>query len=120
MDREQLTLAIAAALVGAVLAGWLLHAVFGRLNAGAGPRSVRQTAEMASRLHAAEEAQLAAEMRLRDVEADLKRRLAETEAELSSTLADLERSRVQCDEIREAYRDAMAEGGLHGRPAGTP
>jgi len=112
MDREQLTLAIAAALVGAVLAGWLLHAVFGRLNAGAGPRSVRQTAEMASRLHAAEEAQLAAEMRLRDVETDLKRRLAETETELSSTLADLERSRAQCDEIREAYRDAIAEGDL--------
>lgn len=119
MNREELTLAIAAALVGAVLAGWVLHAVFARLNAGAGPRDVRQTAEMASRLHKAEEAQLAAEMRLRDVEGDLRRRLAETEGELSSTLAELERTRVQCDEIREAYREAMAEGGARGRPAGA-
>jgi hypothetical protein len=111
MNREELTLAIASALVGAVLAGWILHAVFRRLNTGAGPRSVKQTAEMASRMHAAEEAQLAAEIRLRDVEADLKRRLGETETELASALAELERTRVQCDEIREAYRDAMAEGG---------
>lgn len=111
MSREELTLTIAAALVGAVLAGWILHAVFRRLNAGAGPRSVRQTAEMASRMHAAEEAQLAAEIRLRDVESDLRRRLADTEGDLASTLAELERTRVQCDEIREAYRDAMAERG---------
>jgi hypothetical protein len=120
MSRDELTLAIAAVLVGAVLAGWVLHAVFRRLNTGAGPRSVRQTAEMASRLHAAEEAQLAAEIRLRNVEGDLKRRLAETETDLSATLAELERTRVQCDEIREAYRDAMAEGGPRSRPAGAP
>ena len=60
MDRNELTLAIAGALVAAFLLGWMLRWAFGRLNA-AGPRNAARTADIAARLHAAEDAQHRAE-----------------------------------------------------------
>ncbi len=115
MDRNDLTLAVAAALVGAVLLGWILHMLFARLNTGAGPRSIKRTADMAHRLHDAEEAQHRAETRLRQVEGDLQARVTELTAELDASNAALLRAREQTEEIRAAYRQTM-----EARAPGTP
>jgi hypothetical protein len=104
LDRSELTFAIAAALVGAVLVGWILRWLFGRMNA-AGPRNAARTAGLAARLHAAEEAQLRAETRLAEVEGDL----AELQSELDAALAALARAQGQAEEVRAAYRRAMGE-----------
>jgi hypothetical protein len=109
VDRNELTIAIAAALLGAVVLGWLLHWVFAGMNRAAGPRSIKRTAEMAARLHAAEEAQQAAELRLAQVEADLNQRIGEMQAELDTASQDLAQARRQAEDVREAYRQAMAE-----------
>ena len=111
LDRDDLTLAIAGALVGAVLLGWILCWLVGRLNRGTGPRSMALTAEMAARLHTAEEGQATTKIRLTEVEADMTARLAEMQAELDATLAALARARAQTEEVREAYRKAMGERG---------
>lgn len=109
MNRSELTLAIAAVLVGAMLLGWILRWIFGRMNAY-GPRDVLRSAEMAARLHDAEDAQVRAEGRLADAKADL----AQARAELDATLASLSKARAQTEEIRAAYRAAMAERGSRG------
>ena len=49
MDRSELTLALAGALIGAFLLGWSLRWLFGRID-GAGPKSVARTARMAAQL----------------------------------------------------------------------
>ena len=109
MTRAELTLAIAAALFLAVLLGWMLRWMFGRMNAG--PRSLARTADLAERLHAAEDAQARAEARLAEVEADLSHRLAMLHAELDSAHDRLARAEAQTEEIREAYRRALLERG---------
>ena len=106
MNRNELTLAIAAALVGAFLLGWILRWFFGRLNA-TGPRSMARTARMAAQLHAAEEAQHRAEARLTEVEADLRQRLADLNAELVTTQDALKRAEEQAEDLRAAYRQAL-------------
>lgn len=69
LDRADLTLAVAGALLGAVLLGWLIGAIFARLN-GRGPAATRALA-----------AQLAeTETRLADTEAALARERAAAEA----------------------------------------
>jgi hypothetical protein len=109
VDRNELTIAIAAALLGAVVLGWLLHWIFAGMNRAAGPRSIKRTAEMATRLHAAEEAQQAAERRLAQVETDLNQRIGEMQAELDTANQSLAQSRRQAEDIRAAYRAAMSE-----------
>ena len=106
MDRNELMLAIAGALFGALLVGWILHWMFARINRAEGPRSIRRTTDMASRLHAAETARSRAETRLAEVEGDLRQRLADTERELDTALRALDRERAQTEEIRAAYRAA--------------
>ncbi len=106
MDRDELMLAIAGALFGAMLLGWILHWMFARINRAEGPRSIRRTADMASRLHAAEAARSRAETRLAEVEQDLRQQLADTERELDTALRALDRERNQTEEIRAAYRAA--------------
>jgi hypothetical protein len=98
LDRAELTLAVAAVLVAAVLLGWALGAIAARLNA-------RAPAE-GPRLAAAEDGRRAAEARLAEVEADLRQRLAEAEHELRDALAMLDRERAQTEELRAAYRAA--------------
>ena len=107
MDRNELTMAIAGTLFGAVLLGWILRWMFGRLNSGSGPRSIKKTAEMAARLHHAEEARATSEARQDAIEDDLRRRLVELQAELDATHEDLARARAQADEVRAAYREVM-------------
>lgn len=114
MDRSELTLAIAGALFGAVLLGWVLRWLFGRLNSPSGSLGIGRTTEIATRLHEAEEAVAQARSRLAAVETDLGERLAEAQRELDAAQKDLARERALTQEIREAYRAAMAGYGREG------
>jgi len=109
LDRSELTLAISAGLVGALLLGWILHWMFARLGQSAAPRNARRASDLAHRLHAAEEAQHRAESRLREIEHDLRARAVDLQAELDATAATLERERAASEELRAAYRATMTE-----------
>jgi hypothetical protein len=108
MNRNELTLALAGALVGAFLLGWLLRWAFTRVNA-AGPRNAARTARMAAQLHAAEEAQYLAERRLAEQAADAQRQRTELLAELEAARAELARAEAQTEEVRTAYRKAQLD-----------
>jgi hypothetical protein len=101
MDRTEVTLVVAGALVLAVLLGWVLRGIFRGLNAGG--RRARGAADLADRLHRAEES----EARLRTVERELTAELAEVRRELAESLRRLDAARAEVDEIREAYRQAV-------------
>ena len=107
MDRNDLTLAIAGALVAAFLLGWMLRWAFARLNT-AGPRNAARAADLAARLHRAEDAQHRAERRLAEVEAEASRRLVELQAELDDARATLERCEAGAEEVRAAYRRILS------------
>ena len=109
MDQNELTLAIAGALVASVVLGWILRWFFERLNNGSGPRSIRKTADMAAQLHEAENARAQAETRLTQVEADLSTQLSQTRSELTVALDDAARATAQAEEVRAAYRAAMSD-----------
>lgn len=113
MDRNELTLAIAGALVGAFLLGWILRWFFGRMNA-AGPRSVARTADMAAQLHAAEEAKQRAEWRAVELEEEGARRVAELQGEVDKAREEVVRAEAATEEIRTAYRKALIERGVEG------
>jgi hypothetical protein len=113
MDRSELTLAIAGTLVGAFLLGWILRWFFGRMNA-AGPRSVARTADMATQLHAAEEARQRAEWRVAEVEEEGTRRVAELQGEVEKAREAVVRAEAATEEIRAAYRKALIERGADG------
>jgi hypothetical protein len=110
MDRNDLTIAIAGALIAAFLLGWGLRWAFARLNA-AGPRNAARTADLAARLHAAEDGQARAERRLAEVEAEASRRVLELQGEAESLRTELARAQEQAEEIRAAYRRTMLERG---------
>lgn len=109
MDRNELTLAIAGALVGAFLLGWVLRWFFGRLNA-TGPRSVTRTADLAAQLHAAEEAKGRAEWRAIEAEEEAARRVGELQAEVAAARAEVAKAEAATEEIRAAYRKALIGG----------
>ena len=113
MDRNELTLLVAATLVGAFLLGWILRWFFGRMNA-AGPRSVARTVDMATQLHAAEEARQRAEWRAVELEEEAKRRVAELQAEVEAARAEVFRAEAATEEIRAAYRKALIDRGAGG------
>lgn len=99
MSRTELTFAVAATLIGAVLLGWLLAWITSRLN-DRKPGDLAQASDLAERLHAAE-----------GREADLGARLDEAEAELAAALDRLAQERAHTEEIRAAYREAMQRRG---------
>ena len=110
MDRSELTMAVAGALVAAFLFGWIFRWVFGRMNAHGAHGAAHS--DMARELHAAEEARHRAELRLGEVEAAAARRVAKVEAELALTREAFAGAKAQADEVRAAYRRAM--GGAEG------
>lgn len=95
MDRSSLTLAVAGALVGAFLLGWILRWIFGRMNA-----SGVMSAEVAARLHAAEEARHEAETLRDDIERVAAHRIADLQDELADCHAALETAREAADAAR--------------------
>ena len=112
MDRNDLTLAIAGTLIAAFLLGWVLRWAFARLNA-AGPRNAARTADLAARLHAAEDGQARSERRLAEVEAEASRRVLELQNEVESAREALaraeEQAEEQAEEVRAAYRRTIVE-----------
>jgi hypothetical protein len=107
MDRTELTAVLMAALFGAVLTGWVLHAVYARINRTAGPRSIRQTALLVEQLHACEDAREKIEARCRAAEQDFVQRVSEMQAELEAAHASIEAARDETEEIRAAHRAAQ-------------
>jgi multidrug efflux pump subunit AcrA (membrane-fusion protein) len=119
MTREDLTLALAGVLALAVLAGWVLHAMWARLRHGgaAGPAGHD---EMALRLHEAHEAQDAARAELAtrtaaqdaahaQTEATLRRALAEREAELAAAMGSVGELRRNLGDWQRAYEDLASK-----------
>ena len=92
MDRNELTLVIAGALVGAFLLGWIFRWIFGRINAP-GPAAPRQHADMAAQLHAAEEARHRAETLRDEVEAAAARQVAKLRGRAGADPRGLRRRR---------------------------
>ena len=93
MDRTELTVAVAATLVGAVLLGWVLAWIAGRLNAR-GPGDPSETRNLVELLRASEAR-----------EADLGARLFEAEAELAAALDRLDRERARSEKAGAAHRE---------------
>jgi multidrug resistance efflux pump len=111
VDRNELTLALTGAFFGAVLLGWVLHWIFSRLNRASGPRSIKQTALLVERVQNAEDAKLAAEARLHAVERDLSQRIEQMQSEIDAAHESLEAARDETEQIRAAYREAVASSG---------
>lgn len=86
MDRNELTMAVAGALIAAVLLGWLIGAIAARLG-GRG----------AAALAAARAQAQAAEARAVAAEADCALRIAEVEADLARARAEVEGLRAALD-----------------------
>lgn len=101
MDRNDLTLAVAGALAGAFLLGWILRWIFGRMNASGGI-----SAEAASRLHAADEARQEAEKLRDDIERVAAHRIADLQDELADSREALAKARQDADAERAASREA--------------
>jgi len=108
LDRDDLTLVVAATLGLAMALGWLLASVAGRLNAR---RTPEMSVTQAAGRHAAETAQRPGQVPPADVEADLRARLAEAEAGRAEALAQLQIERAAADEMRAAWRDVVHSRG---------
>lgn len=106
MDRNELTLAVAGVLVAAFLLGWVMHWFFARMHAH-GPRNAARTADMASRLHAAEAARDQTARAMAEAEAVAQRRIAGLEADLAAARSAVGHAEAQTEEIRAAYREAL-------------
>ena len=104
MGRTELTAIIAGIFVAAVILGWLLRWGFGRVRYMSQSRPGIAT-DMASRLHAAEEARDAAVGDRDEAISDMKNRLRETEAELTAAMDGLGNARREADNLRAELAD---------------
>jgi hypothetical protein len=82
MDRNDLTLVFAAALVGAFLLGWIARWLFERINGG---RRGSHVADLVGQLHSAEADRRRAETLREEMEQAAARRIAGLESELQTT-----------------------------------
>jgi hypothetical protein len=100
LDRTDLTLVIAAALLAAVAFGWGLRWIYGILNRPAPPPPPDETELMAA-LRQADEARLAAEQNAYEIDQYYRNRLTQTEAELQAAM----------DTLGALRREAESRGG---------
>ena len=112
LTGAQLTIAIAAVLVAAVLLGWFLHWLWMRLSNAAISDTARIT-EMVNRLHeadrareVAEDAKELAENLLASREAEMENRMAAMQARLDGAIEG--REAQLATQLREAQADAEA------------
>ncbi|MFO1209072.1 MAG: hypothetical protein U1E40_07590 [Amaricoccus sp.] len=95
MDRNDLTIAFTAALVGAFLLGWIMRWLFERINGGA--RSSHVT-DLVAQLHAAEADHRRSETLRDEFEAAAARRIVTLESELETARAALARAGSEASE----------------------
>lgn len=110
MDRNELTLVIAGALVGAFLLGWIMRWFFGRLNA-TGPRNARRARDIAAQLHKAEDARHLSDKRLAEAVKSNARQVGELQADLAATRDALARAEAEAERMGAAYHEAIAGRG---------
>lgn len=104
MNSTELTLAIAAAFMIAVLIGWTLRWLFSRLNQSSANITAGSN-ELAARLHTAEEARDAAFRERDEAVRDLRNRLDQTEAELAAAMDGLGNARREAEALRAQLND---------------
>ena len=104
MDRQQLTLTIAAALFAAIVLGWILRWIFDLLNPAPPPEPVADS-EWAEYAKACEVEKEAAQAQLAEVENDLGRRLTQTQAELEAAMDGLGAARREAHELQAKLDD---------------
>ncbi len=102
MDENGLRIAFAGALVGAVCLGWVLHWLWRLMGQNTGPKSIKKTADLATRLHDAEEALFQAEATLAGERQAHSARVTELETELAQ-------AHDRMREMRDAYEQVLAE-----------
>lgn len=99
MDRQQLTLTIAAALFAAIVLGWILRWIFDLLNPAPPPEPIADS-EWAEYAKACEAEKETAQMRLGEVENDLGKRLTQTQAELDAAMDGLGDARREAHDLQ--------------------
>jgi hypothetical protein len=105
MTRIDLVLAILAILLAAMVSGWALHWLWGRLSRHR-RGEIDHLHEMAERLHEVEFARDVAERKLAEVELASHTAIAEREAELEGAMDTIGGLRRQLAEWQSAY-DAL-------------
>ena len=106
MDRNELTLAIAGALIAAFLLGWVARWIVGRTN-GPVTRSAAQDADLAVQLHAAEDARHRAETLRDEIEAAAAQQIATLQSELAAAQEAATRAEAEVEEVRASYRRVL-------------
>ncbi|WP_316015181.1 hypothetical protein [Roseobacter sp. HKCCA0434] len=107
MTRDELILAMTAALMGAFVLGWLLRWLYGSL-ARAGTSRVETVEDMTSRLAQAEEGQAAIAAQLAATDQSLRAQLREKQAELDAAMDGLRGARQQVLDWQAAYEAERA------------
>jgi prophage endopeptidase len=100
MNRTELTLAIAFALILSALIGWIARWMFERLNRG-GPVPETQMDGLAEELLGTQTARAEAEQRARELEAELRRKLVQSEADRDAAMEGLRTVRAELSQVRE-------------------
>ncbi len=99
MDRTDLSLVIAGALLAAVLIGWCLHWVYSLLTRAPAAAPLDENSLVAA-LQEAERSRDEAIDRMESVERDLSNRLTQSQAELSAAMDGLGAARREAEELR--------------------
>ncbi len=99
MNRTELTLIIASALVLAVLFGWCLRWFFGIFNRPTEEGPIDENTLVAA-LQQAQDEKAEAEQRMADVERDLTNRLTQANAELQAAMEGIGSARREAEELR--------------------
>ena len=107
MTREELVIAMAAALMGALVLGWILRWIYGGLSR-AGTGKVETVDDMAIRLANAEEGQASIAAQLAATDQSLRSQLREKQAELDAAMDGLRTARQQISDWQAAYEAERA------------
>lgn len=113
MTRSELVIAMTAALVGAVVLGWILRWIYGGL-ARANTSKVETVDGMATRLAQAEEGQAAIAAQLAATDQSLRAQLREKQAELDAAMDGLRTARQHIADWQAAYESEKARADAQG------
>lgn len=105
MNRTELTVLVAATFMVAILIGWALRWLYGRMGQ-AGLQTTGGSNDLAARLHAAEEARDAAYKDRDQTIGEMKKKLVQTEAELQAAMEGLGDARRDAEAMRREISEA--------------